>query len=85
MSHKLSVGATSQKNKFTLVIMVLCDVTPNTLTDRYIQCHENITSYQFEVYGLTERDAMYKGDPYIHHSTYLNSPEVDFHIGHSMQ
>lgn len=85
MSHKLSVGAISEKIKLTLEIMVLCDVTPNTLTDRYIQCHENITSYQFEVYGLSECDAMYKGDKHIHHCSYLNSPEVHFHIVHSMQ
>jgi hypothetical protein len=62
MSHKLSVGAITEKIKFTLEIMVLCDVTPNTLTDRYIQCHENITSYLIEFYGLSECDAMYKGD-----------------------
>lgn len=61
-----------------------CDVTPNTLTDRYIQCHENITSYQYEAYGLSERDAMYKGDQHIHHCTY-KSPEVHFRIDHSMQ
>jgi hypothetical protein len=61
-SHKLSVGAISEKIKFTLEIMVLCDVTPFTLIDSYIQRHENITSYQFEVYGLSEHDVMYKGD-----------------------
>jgi hypothetical protein len=72
------VGAISEKINFTLEIMVLCDVTPNTLTDRYIQCHENITFYQFEVYGLSERDAMHKGDQNIHHCTYLKYPEVHF-------
>jgi len=61
MSHKLSVGAISEKIKFTLAIMVLCNLTQNTLTDSYIQCHENITSYQFEVSGLSECDAVYIG------------------------
>lgn len=36
MSHKLSMGAISEKIKFTLEIMVLCDVTPNTLNDRQV-------------------------------------------------
>ena len=79
------MGAISEKITFTLEIMILCDVTPHTLIDSYIQCHENITSYQFEVYGLSEHDVMYKGDQHIHQRTYFKSPEVHFHIVHSMQ
>lgn len=65
------MGAISEKIKFTLEIMVLCDVTSHALIDGYIQCHDNITSYQFEVYGLSEHDVMYKGDQHIHQCTCL--------------
>jgi hypothetical protein len=48
-----------------------------------IQCHENIKSYHFEAYGLSECDAMYTDDQHIHYCTYLKSPEV--HCVHSVQ
>jgi hypothetical protein len=49
MLHELSVGAISEKIKFSLQIMVLRDMTPSSLVGRHIHCHENLKSYTFSL------------------------------------